>query len=54
VIRYVRERLGKFTSSFRRGRTGDRDSQGVDGESADNEGDDESDFGEHDDVNGKE
>jgi len=35
---------------LRRGGTGDRNDQGVDGESADNEGDDESDFREHDDV----
>jgi len=34
---------------FRRGGTSNGNGQGVDGESADNEGDDESDVGEHDD-----
>ena len=46
--RYGGERSGKLTIWLRSGLTGDRDVQGVDGESTDGE-EDENDFGEHDD-----
>jgi len=48
VIRYGRERSGRLTFRLRSRGTGDRNGQGVDGDSADDEGG-ESDFGEHDD-----
>ena len=48
MLRYGREKLGKITLWFRRGGTSDRNGQSVDGEGADNEGD-ESNFREHDD-----
>ena len=43
-----RERPGKLACWLRNGGTGDRSGQGIDGESADSE-EDENGFGEHDD-----
>jgi len=49
VVRCSRERSGKLTLWLRNRGAGDRNSQGIDGESADGE-EGENDFGEHDDM----
>ena len=49
MVRCDRERSGKLTLWLRSGGAGDRNGQGVDGESSNEEGG-ENGFGEHDDV----